>query len=207
MSQLIFLIGPRATIIEMQRCIDEDSPELIIFIDAAVQLRNELKFNCAHYSLGDADGGGNYRELLDELHPAQKDESDLALALKFIEKDIHPQAEIHAFGLWGGRFDHQLANMGEFLRLSGHYPKIRIIWHGENKEEKAYIACGETDFNHEGLFSVFTLQDNEISIEGEIEYPLAKQSLAALSSLGLSNVARGAFSIHALKPYLIIFAD
>jgi len=215
MSQIIYLIGPLATVAEVQRCIDSykikdkktKAPELILFIDAAVQLRDQLNFSCAHYSLGDADGEGDYCSLFDEVHPTHKDKSDLALALNFIEKKISPAAEVHAYGLWGGRFDHQLANMGELLDLSQRHPQVKISWHGENKGETAFIVCGENHFDHNGLFSVFTLQENEVSIKGQIEYPLSGHSLAPLSSLGLSNVASGAFSIQARNPYLVIFLN
>lgn len=210
MAKIIYLIGPRTTASKVQQRIDRQAAELLVFVDAGVQLREQLNFSCAHYSLGDGDGdakrGATYHELLDEVYPTEKDESDLELALKFIEKkqNLTQMTHLHALGLWGGRFDHQLANMGEFLSFCETHPQMTLTWYGE-QEEKAIIATGKNYFNHQGIFSLFLARENEVSIEGNIQYPLEKTRLTPFSSRGLSNIAAGKFTIEVDGPYLVVF--
>jgi len=227
----IYLIGPvyPAKIATqftklLNQQIKETKLEHIIYIDAAVQLQTQIKDinnSSLQFSVGDADGealGGeeSYAHLLNELHPSSKSQSDLALALEYLlNKEIKNNAQdtsifnIHAYGLWGERFDHQLANMGEYFNFLKHAPtQTRITIYSiqeQTLKKEALVTRGPYQDTYHGCFSVFQLEQKPLSIAGAVRYPLNQHKLDTLCSLGLSNEAFGEFSIEGDGPYMLIF--
>ena len=227
----IYLIGPvypaknatQFTKLLNQR-IKETKLDHIIYIDAAVQLLPQIQYinnSTLQFSVGDADGEAldgdeSYAHLLNELHPSSKSQSDLALALKYLlEKEIKINDQgtgifnIHAFGLWGERFDHQLANIGEFFNFLKDAPthtRITLYSYQEHALKKeALLTRGSHQDTYKGCFSIFQLEQSPLSITGAVRYPLSHHKLEGLSSLGLSNEAFGEYSIEGDGPYMLIF--
>lgn len=195
---------------KVQKALSKLPPDFVLYIDAGVQCKSELSYNAADYAIGDADGkalGESYVDLLDEIHPSKKDSSDLSLGLGFITNKFAPAPlHLHCYGFWGGRYDHQLANMGEFFRWSEAHPLSQISWHSP-KKEWGLFGNAPTKFYHQGRFSLFSYLETEFSLQGQIEYELDNQTLRPLSSHGLSNIAHGEFDLCASSPYLIIFSE
>ncbi len=227
----IYLIGPvypaklatQFTKLLNQR-IKETKLDHIIYIDAAVQLQTQIQDinnSTLQFSVGDADGETledekSYAHLLNELHPSSKSQSDLALALEYLlEKEIKINDQdtdifnIHAFGLWGERFDHQLANIGEyftFLKQAPTQTRITLYsYQDQALKKEALLTTGLYQDTHQGCFSVFQLEQKPLSITGAVSYPLNQHKLDGLSSLGLSNEALGEYSIEGDGPYMLIF--
>ena len=227
----IYLIGPvypaqvttQFTNLLNQR-IKETNVDHIIYIDAAVQLQAQIQNinnSTLQFSVGDADGEAlgdeeSYAHLLNELHPSSKSQSDLALGLEYLlNNEIKNNAQgtsiynIHAFGLWGERFDHQLANIGEYFNFLTHAPnQTRITLYSYDDQalkKEALLTRGLYQDTHRGCFSVFQLTQKPLSIAGSVRYPLNYHELEGLSSLGLSNEAFGEYSIAGDGPYMLIF--
>ncbi len=202
----IYLIGPMAQALQVQESIDDDCVELILFVDAGVQIKSQLSYDAPDYSIGDGDGASK-SYALDELHPSEKDSSDLSLALQHLN-DFRSEgaSQLKCFGLWGGRSDHHLANMGEFLKWISDNPSRVILWYS-NEREWAYFSSGSSQHFYKGTFSLFLSQSSEVTLKGDIKYSLNQQKLEAFSSHGLSNEAQGKFSVETTSPYMLIFLD
>lgn len=120
-----------------------------------------------------------------ESHPADKDTSDLELALAAAVA-LAPE-RILVIGGGGGRLDHEL---GELLLLAGEaYAGVQIdaqlgaaavhVIRGKR------VLCGETG----ELVSLFALQGPATGVETEgLVYPLRRETLVPGSTRGLSNV-------------------
>jgi thiamine pyrophosphokinase len=147
-------------------------------------------------SIGDGDSANL---AMDISHPTKKDKSDLSLALEFIGKS--PKL-VHCYGFTGERLDHQLINFGEFFHYSKSTSSKLII------DEKTLIfPSGVNQFTHEGTFSVLSLWENELRLTGECEYQIENPtSMAAFSSRGLSNVAKGLIEINSSYPVAVLLS-
>ncbi len=140
--------------------------------------------------------------------PSKKSLSDLALAFSLFESS--ELFTLHCWGFLGGRRDHELLNFGEALRFLEQKPQSEILFYGPRSGRISVKCVGAGDWNqqHQGLFSVASLNTTRVKILGSCEYPLQEMTdLPALSSLGLSNSASGNFQVLNEGPVMIIFPE
>ena len=214
-EKIIFLLGPLLSSQYDRDSIRAHTADFTVFIDAAVQFREELELPGPSFALGDGDGPqhqADYKELLDQLYPKEKDQSDLALALEYVGENLILKNQayhysIEAHGLWGERLDHQLSNFGEIANWLQNLSQEITFKFIEGNETLAIIKKGKFSFNYNGSFSVFSLIENtQIKIEGKIKYPI-DSTFTVLSSLGLSNEAHGEVTLQSAAPVIIIFPE
>jgi thiamine pyrophosphokinase len=168
----------------------------------------------AHHSahtdvwVGDADSyTKEIKQGLIFRHPAQKDQSDLALALSLFQEPAH--YKFHFWGFLGGRKDHELFNLGEALSFLEHHQECQILFYdGEGKIHFHLVGNGHWKFTHMGLFSLGTLKKTSIKLKGECHYPILHSTvLNPLSSLGLSNVGKGEMTLENEGPVFIYYPE
>jgi thiamine pyrophosphokinase len=170
------------------------------------------------FAIGDNDSFEGDIDLFDKLLPAEKDYSDFGAALRVL-KDRHtcPQniEVIHLYGLLGERLDHQLAIFGEiidFLKQTRHNQtfKAKLYPNSSSKETNEVVTLfkGLIEENFEGIFSVMAIaESSEITLHGDLKYPIENHKMAPFSSHGLSNQAHGEIQISSTKPALFIRTD
>lgn len=158
-------------------------------------------FPRADFSVGDGDSHPRPAQAhLDLRLPAEKDRSDLSHALELIPA---PVKEIHLYGVWGGRFDHQMMNQGalheELLKR-----QARACVFGPGPERLWAFAAGGHRLNLCGTFSLWSLALAQVRIQGACRYPLERATaLAPLSSLTLSNEGEGEVEFTASQPFFV----
>lgn len=115
-----------------------------------------------------------------EQHPAEKNETDLELALS-IAQTYQPN-EIIIYGSTGFRLDHTIASL--FLLES--LPQVKIIIRDENNSIQLVTHEARIQKNHT-FFSVLPITSRaEVSITGA-KYPLRHFTMHRQKSLGVSN--------------------
>lgn len=168
----------------------------------------------AHHSpridiwVGDAD---SYKEKVNcphqYLHPVDKSQSDLSLALSlFGENYLY---RFHFWGFLGGRKDHELFNLGEALAYLEHHPESEIIFYeADGKNSFHLLGAGDWKFHHQGPFSLGTLKKTSVKMTGECRYPIPRATyLMPLSSLGLSNHGEGNITLSTDGPVFIYYPE
>ena len=70
-----------------------------------------------------------------------------------------------------------------------------------------FYQQGTCEFEFDGVFSVITFDEQKLSIEGNIKFPVINRYFMPLRSFGLSNEAHGEFRITSELPYLLIRSD
>ena len=158
--------------------------------------------------VGDADsfdGEVNSSHLF--RHPTGKDESDLALALRFFDGPCH--YKLHLWGFLGGRKDHELFNLGEVLRFLDKHQECQALFYNEfGKIVFHAVGSGHWKFSHDGTFSLGTLKKTEVKLIGDCQFPISSFStLEPLSSLGLSNRGHGEIILETEGPVFICFPE
>lgn len=145
-----------------------------------------------NHLIGDLDSiNSNIRAWLDtanckiHAHPAEKNETDLELALLFAIEAF--SKEILLFGTLGGRLDQTLANI---LLLT--HPKLKNhTIHLITQTEKAWLVYDETNIHGAigDTVSLIPLKDDVYfeSTDG-LQYPLVNERLAFGPARGISNV-------------------
>ena len=122
-----------------------------------------------------------------EQFPAEKDETDLLLALEWVRSE--GDDELDVVGVLGGRVDHELAALGDLARNADLHPTVR-----EERFDVAILSEGARDhvvLTEGGDFSVVALPDAAVvSIEG-CRYPVERFVLPPLSGQGVSNSVLG----------------
>ena len=124
-----------------------------------------------------------------EAHPAEKDETDMMLAVRTAL--AAGCREVRVYGGLGGRLDHSLANLQTlvFLARSG----VRNWLIGGNLAVTA-VADGELRFSEkaEGIVSVFAADGTArgVTLEG-LKYPLTDYTMTADNPIGVSNEFTG----------------
>lgn len=120
-----------------------------------------------------------------DTHPADKDDTDLALAFAAAER--HGVTEVVATGIIGGRYDHSLAATAATARYSRLRPLIV-----ERDVTMAFLADGGPlgcEVSGEGAtFSVVALGGEAVVSISSATWPLDHRPLAWSSTLGVSNV-------------------
>ena len=151
--------------------------------------------------LGDQD---SYDGELDVVLEKTKGFSDLAYGLGLLTDTIKT---ISLQGFLGGRKDHELFNLGEvhyFLSSSKAHKSCSVAF---GKTFKAFPK-GVQQIDHRGTFSLFVLEKTLIQIEGNVQYTLKHPTLLnPLSSLGLSNIGLGPFTVTSEGPFFLYFQD
>lgn len=160
----------------------------VIFVDGGAEFKIDLGI-----SVGDND---SYEHTLDKRLPLNKDFSDLSYVLKRIPLNY---SKIKLLGFLGGRRDHEVMNLGEVSRFLKTREKTRVLF----DQDVICISPGKWNFVFNSLFSLFSFEDNTISVEGNCHYTLQNKKLKAHCSHGLSNVGEGDITIRNSRPLMI----
>lgn len=114
------------------------------------------------------------------LHPAEKDETDLELALRYVyeQEDV---TEVLIFGATGGRLDMTLQN----VYLLKQFPSARLV---TKREEVRFLQQGQyaiqSDQYH--YLSFIPLVPTRLTLQG-VKYPLMNHDVPIGGSLTVSN--------------------
>ena len=140
-------------------------------------------------------------------HPKEKDFSDLALALSLFEEKLFYQ--FHLWGFSGGRFDHEIFNLGEILKFLKDHPESKCILYNEKGHGNLILlGAGDWEFNRHGTFSLGCLDAVKVQLTGQCKYQIIKESrIAPLSSYGLSNEGHGDITLRADGPLFIFYPE
>lgn len=165
-----------------------DFPDPVVFIDGGAKFKN-----AEGISVGDND---SFTGKLDVVLSPDKDQSDLAFLLSKIPRSFK---KISFFGFLGGRKDHELMNLGEISRFLNSRENTRVLI------EKNIIAVssGKWTFNIQRTFSLFSFEENTVSLSGGCKYELNQAKLRKYSSHGLSNEGHGETQIRCSEPLFI----
>lgn len=148
------------------------------------------------FTLGDGDSLAG-AHALDLVFPVDKDASDLALALQHLPPG---PLSIHLYGFWGGRFDHQVINLGEL-----HARLIKdggeVCFHTDSEYQVLGRPAGRHTLTLQGLFSLFSPLPTLFSIEGACRFSLVATRVDSLSSRLLSNEGHGEVTLTADRPF------
>ena len=159
--------------------------------------------------VGDGDSFRNEEIKAEHIfnYPPEKSMSDLALALGLFRG--HLPYKLHLWGFLGGRRDHELFNLGEASLFLENHPECQIIFYNsEGKIAFHFLGEGHWRFQHYGIFSVGTLKNTKVRITGDCVYPLKEETqISSLSSLGLSNEARGEVTLQSWGPVFVFYPE
>lgn len=187
MIKVVNLIGP---LCKDLRDIEVDLPTILV--DGALKWKSHFKNALA---VGDGDSfkeqTGQFGEF-DYAYSPDKDETDLRLALFHLAQNFQFD-QINAYGFLGERRDHELANFFEFCHFLENQKQKIIRLPYDEKKLISFYSPGFYEFFHTGVFSLFTLRQQAISLSGEVRYAIdAKNSNSLpLTGLGISNEAFG----------------
>ncbi len=188
------LIGPIYSSILSDKI--ADAP--VLFVDGGLDFKDQLPPSLENYpsfSIGDGDSNSSDSEI-DLLFPRDKDQTDLQLALQLAPY----QLTIHAWGFSGKRIDHYLANIGEFQRNSLHKNSICLI-----DDEIMILPPGRFIVNFEGVFSLLSSVETEVTICGQAKYKVKEPlTLLPLSGRTISNEANGDVVIESNRGVMFI---
>ena len=184
----VVLVGP------MAKSFPTDWPLLpVLGVDGGSNKATADKYD---FTLGDGDSLGPALSL-DLVFPVDKDASDLALALQHLPAG---PLTIHLYGFWGGRFDHQVINLGELhARLMKEGGEV--CFHTDSEYQVLGRPAGRHTLTLQGLFSLFSPLPTLFSIEGECRFPLTPTRVDSLSSRLLSNEGHGEVTLTADQPF------
>lgn len=187
-SNTIELVGP-------MHIADVTFNEPTIFVDGGTKFRRGLE----GLAVGDGD---SYIEPLDEYLNPHKDYSDLAYVLASLPAHFH-KVQLHGF--LGGRRDHELANLGEtsaFLKHRHHATRIQF------DQALCGFSAGDWQLEIHESFSLLSLEDANITLEGACEYPLKQLTkIEPFCSHGLSNSGSGGVILKTDAPVFIIYSE
>jgi len=167
------------------------SADPLIFVDGGARFRKEKE----GFSVGDGD---SYPLPLDETISARKDYSDLSYVLNLASA----YNKVEAWGFWGGRKDHEMANIGEFHQFLKKLQRAEV----KIPPQARGFSAGEWTLTINGLFSLFVAEKSEVQITGEAEYSVpTPRVFEPFSSLGLSNNGRGEIRIRSSNPFFLFY--
>lgn len=164
---------------------DVKKDDLVIAADAGFRVLSRLGARIDRV-VGDFDSLGEIpRHPGVEIHPAEKDESDMMLAIRTGLAEGYRAFRI--YGGLGGRLDHSYANLQALIYLARRGAQGWLI--GEDLSVTA-LADGCIGFSGcaSGIISVFSAAGSArgVYLEG-LKYPLADHTLTSDNPLGLSN--------------------
>jgi len=166
--------------------------EPILFIDGGT----EYRIDHAGLSVGDGDSSTLRMDI-----PLSTDKaySDLSYALDSIPGHF---TDVRLYGFLGGRRDHEYFNLGaahRFLENRNQPSTIRF------EERIMGYTPGTWLFHVEGLFSILSLKETWLILQGKCRYPCRNRTrFRTLDSLGLSNVGHGEVRLQNEDPVFII---
>lgn len=138
-------------------------------------------------ALGDFDSLGFVPEGVPvKLFPAEKDASDMELALE--EALTCGAGTVEVYGALGGRLDHTLANLSLLASFAERGLDVMAV--GERERIALLVGPGEllVEAADEGIVSVFSLTDASTGVcEEGLKYELDGATLTNRTSWGLSN--------------------
>ena len=182
MKNICYIIGASVT---DGMYIDKKDGDFIIAADAGLASLEKLGI-VADLAVGDFDSLGCIPDFENKIcHPAEKDDTDTALAL--CEGMKRGYRTFVIYGGLGGRLDHTMANLQNCAGAADH-GAVCWIW----GEENAVCVFGdEEELNFEaekqGMVSVFSAdRTTGVDLEG-LKYPLSDACLTSSVPLGVSN--------------------
>ncbi len=165
--------------------------EPVIFVDGGANFRT----GNIGVSVGDGD---SFSGELDYVLPQEKDYSDLAFVLNSLPPSIET---INLQGFLGNRRDHELFNLGEAHRALQIEKGRREIFFDN---EIVGFSKGQWEFSHTGTFSVFVFSETRLRLTGDCKYQIPEiGEIGVLSSLGLSNIAKGLVQMECEGPVFV----
>ncbi len=140
-------------------------------------------------------------------HPKEKDRSDLSLALAMFGECL--LYDLHFWGFSGGRFDHEMFNLGEILTFLKDHPESEAsLYNEKGLISLSLLGAGDWKFEHQGIFSIGSLETVKVQMTGDCRYPITQQSrLFPLSSFGLSNEAHGTIILKTDGPVFVYYPE
>ncbi|MCT8139783.1 thiamine diphosphokinase [Anaerobacillus sp. CMMVII] len=166
-----------------------DSNEIWIAVDRGLEhlLRYDIE---PDYVLGDFDSVSpklmnKIRQQRFKQFPAQKDETDLELAISYALKE-KPDI-INVFGATGGRLDHGLVNLQLLLRSIDRSTTVFMI-DNKNKitlKKPGMYSINKSEYKYVSFLSFFEKIEG-LTLQG-FKYPLTLATLECGSSLCISN--------------------
>ncbi len=137
-----------------------------------------------------------------EVHPAEKDETDMMLAVRTALAAGY--RDVRIYGGLGGRLDHSFANLQTLVYLVRQGAQGWLI--GDSLAVTA-VADGELRFSDkaEGIVSVFAADGaaHGVMLEG-LKYPLHEYTMTADNPIGVSNEFTGVPSRIAVRKGIIL---
>lgn len=191
-NEQVQIIGPMSF---ERSLVKPDIPTIIV--DGGLDHR--IKFQ-EFFCVGDGDSCSN--ELSDKIDirlEVEKDFSDLAFALKLL--DQHLVNSIMLFGFLGGRRDHEYFNIFESYSFLKKNANKTICF----ENDIIIFGAGKYELNHQGLFSISTLEINQVSLRGSIKYEFHGE-LEPYKSHGLSNIGVGPFELECSSPVIVFLS-
>ena len=168
-----------------------ENDSIHLFVDGGANFQHLISNSL---SVGDGD---SFDGRLDVILPTDKDISDLGFCLIH----LHHYLTIKLYGFIGERLDHQLAVFGEIYHfLKAGKNQVCFLDH-----EIVVTNIENLELNIFGTFSIFSLEEINLSINGHVKYPIKSKKIQPFSSYTLSNIGDGALSIKADKPYFIFY--
>ena len=176
MRAILVCAGPQEEVPDLRKFCQPG--DFIVGVDGGVQTVESFGLIC-DMTIGDFDSLGYVPEGA-IVHPAEKDETDLELALRTVsEREQHE--EIIIIGATGGRLDMTVQN----VYLLKQYPEARLV---TKREEVRYLAVGSYAVEAESYhyLSFIPLVPSILSLAG-VKYPLDTHPVPVGGSLTVSN--------------------
>ena len=124
-----------------------------------------------------------------EIHPIEKDETDMMLAVRTALASGY--REVRIYGGLGGRLDHSFANLQTLVFLARQGARSWLI---DQTSAITAVADGELRFSEkaEGIVSVFAAAGTAhgVTLEG-LKYPLTNYTMTPDNPIGVSNEYTG----------------
>lgn len=178
----VFIMGPMPV---KTKFLDEffsqhpDCP--IIYIDSGSK-----NYHRPGLSIGDGDSS---KKKCDIAFSSEKNYTDLEGALRILPPSIKI---IHGAGFVGGRLDHQLVVIQDFLNHVREH-KSKIFHYGDDILH--FLPEGSHQMELNSLFSILSDKKQTISIQGNCRFQVKNLTLLPFSGHGISNEGMGALEI------------
>ena len=125
------------------------------------------------------------------IFPPKKDFSDLTLGLEVLNLWKTPPSQLHFFGFLGGDRGHEWTNIFEV----SSWLKNKTHCTAHFDLDLSLCSPGRFQWNHQGRFSLLTLEKSACHLEGQVQYPITpEQNITPQSTHGLSNWGQGSFT-------------
>ncbi len=123
------------------------------------------------------------------IHPAQKDKTDMELAID-VAQSLMPKGEIRMYGALGKRIDHTLGNIGLLEKCASQNMPAEII----DTHTRLYLVDQQAIVQNDGKYHYMSImpitQTAVVSLSG-VRYPITNTIIRRNSTLGVSNEITG----------------